>query len=310
MSKNLHTMINGTSSCYNLTAEKTAKTVAFCLIFPGSQAGNTDIGIIVYKTKTMRKPINFLVVNKAMSDLLLSIFSMPLSIQEIYTDYFLIVGPLGQFLCKLAYFLPLVSGLVSTQSLVLIAVDRFRAVVFPLRPPLIRSKLCPYVIVSTWLVLTVMSTPAFFTKTYVYTGKLKCEWRSKESFVNYYSYAMPIVICAISFLLIIILYSIILFKLKSQKIPGEQLANVGRQRQQREENALKMVIAIVLGFAVCWLPYSIVFFLHVFASDIGSCGFEYFVSFALLMVRINCAINPCICFISSRNYRIGLKTLF
>ena len=117
MSENLDTMINGTSSCYNLTAEKIAKTAAFCLIFLGSLAGNTVIGIIVYKTKTMRKPINFLVVNMAMSDLLLSIFSMPLSIQEIYTDYFLIGGPLGRFLCKLAYFLPLVSGLVSTQRL-------------------------------------------------------------------------------------------------------------------------------------------------------------------------------------------------
>ena len=51
--------------------------------------------------------------------------------------------------------------------------------------------------------------------------------------------------------LIAILYIIIYLKLKSHKIPGEQLANVGKQRQQRERNVLKMTIAIVLGFAVC-----------------------------------------------------------
>ena len=86
-----------------------------------------------------------------MSNLLLPIFSMPQSIQEIYTNHFLIGGPLGQSLCKLAYFLPLVSGLVSTQSLVLIAVDRFGAVVFALRPPLISSKLCRFFILATWI---------------------------------------------------------------------------------------------------------------------------------------------------------------
>lgn len=95
MSENLNTTINGTSSCYNFTAAKIAKTVAFCVIFLVSLAGNTVIGIILYKTKTMIKPINFLVVNMAMSDLLLPIFSMPQSIQEIYEDHFLIGGPLG-----------------------------------------------------------------------------------------------------------------------------------------------------------------------------------------------------------------------
>ena len=72
--------MNGTQplSCSsNLTAEKIGKTFAYCLIFLVSLAGNTVIGIIVYKTKTMRKPINFLVVNMATSDLLLPIFFVP-----------------------------------------------------------------------------------------------------------------------------------------------------------------------------------------------------------------------------------------
>ena len=68
MSENVNTTINGTqpSSCYwNPTAEKIGKTVAYCLIFFVSLAGNSVIGIIVYKTITMRKPINFFIVNMA-----------------------------------------------------------------------------------------------------------------------------------------------------------------------------------------------------------------------------------------------------
>lgn len=45
------------------TAEKIGMTFAHCLIFIVSLAGNTVIGIIFYKTKTMRKPINFFIVN-------------------------------------------------------------------------------------------------------------------------------------------------------------------------------------------------------------------------------------------------------
>ena len=60
-----------------LQQKKIGLTFAYCLIILVSLAGNTAIGIIVYKTKTMRKPINFLIVNMAMSDLLIPIFLIP-----------------------------------------------------------------------------------------------------------------------------------------------------------------------------------------------------------------------------------------
>ena len=88
--------MNGTqpsSSFSNPTAEKIGKTFANCLIFLVSLAGNTVIGIIVYKTKTMRKPINFLIVNMAISDLLLPIFLIPREVQGLYVDSWLIGGP-------------------------------------------------------------------------------------------------------------------------------------------------------------------------------------------------------------------------
>jgi len=71
--------MNGTqlSSCFNPTAEKIGKSFAYCLIFVVSLAGNTLVGTIVYKEKTMRKPINYLIVNMAMSDLLSPIFLIP-----------------------------------------------------------------------------------------------------------------------------------------------------------------------------------------------------------------------------------------
>jgi len=43
---------------------------AYCVIFVVSAIGNCSIALIVYKIKTMRKPINLFILNMAMSDLL------------------------------------------------------------------------------------------------------------------------------------------------------------------------------------------------------------------------------------------------
>ena len=85
--------------------------------------------------------------------------------------------------------------------------------------------------------------------------------------------------------------------------------NARQQRARRERNVLKMAIAIVLGFAVCWLPLSIWLILNFFLPDMQPCGFKYFWIVARCMARANCAINHCICFIFSGNYRQSFRNL-
>ena len=316
--------MNGTqpSSCpSSATAVKIGMTFACCLILIVALTGNTVIGIIVYKTKTMRKPINFFIVNMAMSDLVFPLFLIPSLIQTLYTNSWLIGGLLGQVLCKLEVFLPITSSAVSIQSLVLIAVDRFGAVVFPLRSPLISSRMCPFFILATCIVAIAVNSPYFVAGNLVeYPEGLSCERLWNEAFgksLSLENYRMPyfVVFIFIPLVLIAILYITIYLKLKSQEIPGEQSANAGQQRQQREQrerNVLKMAIAIVLGFAVCWLPVTIFdCIVHITDTHVrSSCGVRYYVYVGRLMAIANSAINPCICLIFSRSYRNGLKALF
>ena len=322
--ENLNTTINETepSSCPgNPTTEKIGKTMAYCLIFLVSLSGNTFIGIIVYKTKTMRKPINFFIVNMAMSDMLFPIFVIPSQIQMIYIDSWLIGGPLGQVLCKLVHFFQETSFIVSIQSLVLIAVDRFGAVVFPLRSPLISSKLCPIFILATWMVAMAVTSPYLIAfKIVKHHGEHPgCEQMWNEAFGEHSSFPQYILAMVVVFLytplvLIAILYIVIYLTLKSQKLPGEQSANYSQQqRANRERTVLKMAIATVVTFAVCVLPLSVYIAIVVwgrFESLTESCAFEYFSFISSLMAFSNCAINPYICFIFSGNYRQGLKNLF
>ena len=69
------------------------------------------------------------------------------------------------------------------------------------------------------------------------------------------------------FFTLTILYFVILLKLKLQKTLGERLMNTKIQRVKRQKKFLKMAIAFVLGFAVCWLPLNILGF---FGKDLGS----------------------------------------
>ena len=220
----MNTTVNGSLTCsipFNSTAAKIGRTFAYCLIFVVSLLGNSFIGIIVYKTHTLRKPINLLIVNMAMSDLLYPIFFFPWKLTNLHADSWLISGPLGQALCKLAPFLTDVSFVVSIQSLLLIAVDRFGAVIFPLRSPLISSKLCPFFILAMWIIAMAVISPYLVAfKLAVYPEQLLCLVRWNEAFgesfsVKSYHLAMSVVFYYIPIVMLTILYSIIVIKLKS-----------------------------------------------------------------------------------------------
>ena len=316
----MNATVNGSSCFFDVfhsTASKIGQTVAYCLIFVVSLVGNSLIGIVVYKTPTLRKPTNFFIVNMAMSDLLYPIFLFPGMLPKLHSNgLWLISGPLGQALCKLAPFLSDVSTSVSIQSLVLIAVDRFGAVVLPLRFPVLSSKLYPYFILATWIVAMAICSPYFLAfKLVEIEGQLFCQrfWNEvlgEFSSIRTYWLTVFVVFLYTPFILLAALYSIILIKLNTQVIPGEQSTNAEQLRAKRNRNVLKLAIAIVLGFALCWLPWSIMAMISFFDSDIIiTCRFEICYQIVFFLSRSNCAINPLICFIFSGNYQRALRGL-
>ena len=308
-------------SCFdqfvNSTAWKIGGTVTLCLIIIVSLAANSLIVVIVYKTPNLRKPINYFIANMASSDLLVPIFSIPLKLSHLHANSWLISGQLGQALCKLSSFFVRVSFKVSIQNLILIAVDRFGAVVLPLRSPLIRSKLCPFFILATWIVAVAVSSPYLFAYEIVeYPEGTWCDLEWKKAFGESLSHssfllAKHILFIYIPVLFLVIIYSIIFIKLKTQAQPGEQSANTQHQRKRRNRNVLQMSIAIVTVFVLCWLPNATNYFITHYQdrSTHFSCSFWIYYKVTTYMITAYCAINPVICFMFSSNYRKALKRL-
>ena len=319
----MNSTANGSSeswSCFaqlNSTASKIGGTVTYCLLAIVSLAANSLIVMIVYKMPNLKKPINYFIANMASSDLLFPIFWIPWFLSSLHTNLFLIGGQLGQALCKLVRFFSFVSCAVSIQNLILIAVDRFGAVVFPLRSPLIRSKLCPFFILATWMFAIVFLWPDLLAFELVeHPEGARCVRRWKKTFGESLSFASVllaynIVFMYIPVLLLVILYSIVVIKLKTQAHPGEQSANSQQQRDRRNRNVLQMSIAIVTVFVFCWLP-NVNNFLIIYYQDsstLFSCSFWLYFVVTVYMANAYCAINPVICFMFSSNYRKALKRL-
>ena len=322
----MNTTANGSniwvcSSLINVSALKIGQTIGYSLILGFSLFGNSIIGLTVCKTPNLRKPINYLIANMAISDMLLPFFTIPLRLSaEIHSGgSWPTGGLLGQALCKLAIYFTHVSFGVSSQSLVLIALDRYVAVVFPLRSPFISRKLFPFFILATWVVALAFFAPYMIVAKvdegtqgtvcyFDWYGTFEGSWPIENHYITVYT--------AFSFIpavLLVILYSIILIKLKLQAPPGEEMTNATKQRERKNRNVLRMAIAIVLAFFFCTVPITttnlIMVRQPVDSSIWSSCGFWLFAELAHLIFNANCAINPLICLTFSNNYRQGLKRL-
>ena len=112
---------------------------AYCLF------GNVFIIIIVYRNRALRKTIDYFIVNSnlAFSDLFFPLIVLPVKVTEWVTEslHWHVDGMLGSIFYKLFYFASSVSLLVSAQSLVWIAIDRFVTVVSPIKLGLITRKI-------------------------------------------------------------------------------------------------------------------------------------------------------------------------
>ena len=309
-------MHSSCSSLINPEALKVGATVAYSLILVLSLVGNSLIVLIVYKTPTFRKPVNMLIANMAMSHLLYPIFLFPVPLADLHVGSWLISCTLGQALCKIHPFLAEISMVVSIQSLVLITVDRYAAVVVPLRSPLISRKVCRCLIVGTWILAAAFHSPFLFTFNLVEDQEEKrCEnqWEvifGENSSFGIYILSASIFFYYIPFVVLVILYSIILIKLKKQAHPGEQSASAEEQRKRRNRKVLKMTVAIVVAFFICWIPFSIQLVTSLFVpkNHLG-CKFRVSLDVASFMACTNCAINPIICLTFTSNYRQALRRL-
>ena len=135
--------LNENNSFRNVTSKTTNATtitVGFLVLFL-SLTGNFVVLAVFYRNETLITPVHYFIVNMAISDLIIPVVFLPLVIVKEYTDGLWMSDKVtGTLLCKLGMVAWGVSITVSILSMVSIAVDRFHAILFAMKPPINLSK--------------------------------------------------------------------------------------------------------------------------------------------------------------------------
>ncbi|XP_030630834.1 neuropeptide Y receptor Y2, like [Chanos chanos] len=283
--------------------------LAYSTIILLGVVGNSVVIYVVYKFKTLRTVTNYFIANLAVADLLVNTLCLPFTL--IYT----LLGEwkFGQVLC---FTLPYAQGLavhVSTVTLNVIALDRHRCIVYHLETRMSKN-MCFLVIAITWVISAVLASPlAIFREhgTVDLSPEQSIEvcrekWPGSSTDGTLYSISMLLLQYVLPLAVISFAYIRIWSKLRNHVSP------VGRDdRHQRRRKTTKMLVTMVVVFAVSWLPF------HAFqlAVDIDSSvldmrDFKLLYTVFHIVAMCSTFANPLLYGWMNRNYRRAFVAVF
>uniref|UniRef100_A0A8D2JC33 G-protein coupled receptors family 1 profile domain-containing protein n=1 Tax=Varanus komodoensis TaxID=61221 RepID=A0A8D2JC33_VARKO len=222
--------------------------------------GNFIFIAALARYKKLRNLTNLLIANLAVSDFIVAIVCCPFEM-----DYY-VVRQLswehGHVLCASVNYLRTVSLYVSTNALLAIAVDRYLAIVHPLKPRM-NYQTATFLIVVVWIVSLIVAIPSayFATETVLFMiknqKKIFCGqiWPVDQQ-IYYKSYFL--FIFGIEFVgpvfTMTLCYARISRELWFKTVPGYQTEQIRKRLRCRRKTVL-VLMCILTAYVVCWAPF-------------------------------------------------------
>ena len=217
------------------------RVVVYVVTLISAVVVNSLVIMIVCKSRRLRSPVNYLMVNLALTDLFAPSFAVPRFIAVIYDSCWAVKGPFGDFLCKLSSFVIDVPTAVSIQTLVIMTADRFHAIVFPMRSALLSTRRCVIAIVVTWLLAFLLYSPNFYIWRLIKWPTTEIEFCSvswepafdTKTADKIYYWVVLIFHKAIPLIILCTLHTLIMTSLKHHE---DLQAGTREQKRRRKEN--------------------------------------------------------------------------
>ena len=272
-------------------------TVLYGLTIVAFTVGNALLIYIVCKRPEARSLHNFMFVNMAVADLLVTAVTMPRSIAFLYTQSrWAIAGIFGEITCRMFVYIGHVNLAASILCLVVMAVDRYYAIMIPLNRDTLWFRNAEIVTPLIWLVtMVLMSTTLVFYDLdknfcvydfYVFGSDHGTRLR------QFYFLFIFVVIYFIPLVIISVLYARITHKVWFHQTPGYAVTESQQRREViRKKKVVRMLIVIVATFAVCWLPAQV---FHIVRAIAGwDIDVSLYVQYAVFWcAHANSAISP------------------
>ncbi|EDV90724.1 GH14016 [Drosophila grimshawi] len=229
--------------------------------------GNIMVVIAVLRKPLMRTARNLFILNLAISDLLLCLVTMPLTLMEILSKFW----PYGSCasLCKMIATLQALSIFVSTISITAIAFDRYQVIVYPTRDSL-QFVGAVTILAFIWILALILASPLFIYKQLINMDMPAVlqdigvpnrisycieDWPLSDGRF-YYSIFSLCVQYLVPILIVSVAYFGIYNKLKSRitVVTGQSSSQRKVERGRRMKRTNRLLISIAIIFGVSWLP--------------------------------------------------------
>ena len=304
--------------CPQVASALIASFISFLSI--ASFLGNSMIIITFLKTPTLRTSVNYLIVNMAISDLISAATNWPLASTEGLLPTTLVIGgSTATIVCKTGHYSRAISQAVSVESLLLIVVERYIAIVRPFQSALITRRLQITLVSLTWIFALLIAFPYVWTSQIIEAdNQTNCrtfvKWNEIEKSV-FYGVGF-IAFYVIPFVVTIVLYSRIVKSLNQSRrtLEGEQPEQERLRRIYLQNRVvMKVFLLIVSAFFICWTPLCVYIVLKkTFPASLfptNSCQ-VYVVMFFYLFPSLSTVVNPVILFLSSTRFSSAFKEIF
>ena len=298
--------------------------------------GNIVVCLVIGKSEEAFRtsPFNKCILSLATADLLLVVFAIPVYLM-VHSDFRHPSGVLGNVFCKLltGYFIPFWIAGVSVFLLMIISLERLRAVSQPLvamTDP--SSRKINIAIAGAWIGAFILQIPTIIGRRYNPNNPSDgnyCEYRWNNKIVSHIiygcymtiQYLIPLITLFATFIRIwqVLSKSSLGKKSNSTSLTPEDMPthasfaytelNNYKIANERRHRSVLLCLTVVIAFCICWTPNNIMFFLYqyesVSATEWNSVAFEI----SLLLCFTNSCINPILYAFQAKEFRNRSKKL-
>lgn len=300
------------------SVEKVINIIGYTVIILVSLIGNPLLICVVKRNNRLNTITYRLIVNMAAADILVTVCNMPGRLaRQITGRYHWFDGIPGIIVCKSASFISDSTVSCSILTLTVIAFERFCLVTFPLKK-IVTIRIGKFMIVAIWLASFLSVSPLLYAMSIKeINGVIYCyeDWSplfDQETAAKVYTVIMFVLLYAIPLLIICVFYSCVVYKIWIRPIPIACRSNRAGEIDARKK-VLKMLIIVVVVFALCWLPLHISLFLYFFKAEEYLCGIPQggfsIGSIGLFLSHATSAINPCLYVAFNKDIRKGFRNI-
>ncbi|XP_071947501.1 G-protein coupled receptor 83-like [Antedon mediterranea] len=284
--------------------------VAYIILVVISLVGNTLVCVVMTRSSKIRNVTNFFLANQAFSDIIMTLFNIPLVLTRNLSD----AWPYGRFMCYITDYIIQVSTFVSSLTLTAIAVDRHQVIVHPLRPRMDVNSAFVISCIIWWFSLILSLPNAVFRRLHQWETLLQSGYKCIASYPDpsdlyrrIFVLSSIILRYVIPLIIIITMNRLIALALRGRMTIEHLTASQQTIKDKCHRRTTTMLILVVVVFGVTWFPLNVYVILVLFYESLHD-NAMYLILYYFAMIGIT--VNPFLyCWLNAK-FRSELKSMF